>query len=101
MCRVTEHASRLEVKNIKPCLIHACFVQVWQAFTDIVADYTTVMNPNKIGVLPPATVDDQPSYAWWVASGFSDTRSGFTTNVGGIFLIDMTAEKWRKGNISV
>lgn len=72
--------------------------QIWQTSTDIVADHTTIISPNKVGILPPNTVQKQPYYLWWIASGYHDTRSVFTSNAGGIFLIDMGALQWSKSS---
>ncbi|XP_039254466.2 uncharacterized protein LOC120331449 [Styela clava] len=86
---------RSEIRRISELMNKLTVPEIWQSQTDIVADQTTVANPNKVGILPEGTVEKQPAYVWWVASGFYEAKSAFSSNVGGIFLINLATDKWR------
>ena len=61
-----------------------------------VTDYTTIQVPNSVGTLPPNTIDSQPEYVWWIASGRFGSGSDMATNAGGIYLINLAADTWGK-----
>jgi len=62
--------------------------------TYFVTHQKTLIYPNSVGLLPPKTLDKQPQYVWWVASGVFRSGSSFSSNEGGIYLIDMGKERW-------
>lgn len=62
----------------------------------IVTDQTTIKTPNSVGVLPPNSIDSQPPYVWWIATGLFEIGSGLSSNEGGIYLVDKSAASWGK-----
>ena len=59
-----------------------------------VVDHQSIKTPNSVGVLPPNSIDEQPPYVWWIATGLFDTGSSLSSNEGGIYLMSMTRETW-------
>lgn len=64
--------------------------------TKIVTDENILKYPNSVGVLPPKTIDKQPAYVWWIATGMFGKESSFLSNEGSIYLVDKTKEHWGK-----
>ncbi|XP_078495863.1 uncharacterized protein LOC100180157 [Ciona intestinalis] len=62
--------------------------------TKLIADTTSIQYPNNVGRLPSGSIEIQPGYVWWIASG--KLESDFSTNAfsGGIYLLDITARQW-------
>uniref|UniRef100_H2Z613 Uncharacterized protein n=1 Tax=Ciona savignyi TaxID=51511 RepID=H2Z613_CIOSA len=60
----------------------------------VVTDDSTLKYPNNAGTLPPNTIKNQQRYIWWVASGKSRPNLPGEIYNGGIYLIDMTAQRW-------
>uniref|UniRef100_F7AXU4 Uncharacterized protein n=2 Tax=Ciona intestinalis TaxID=7719 RepID=F7AXU4_CIOIN len=68
--------------------------EIMRSETKVIADATSIQYPNNVGRLPPGSIENQPGYVWWIASGKVEPDFSTNTFSGGIYMLDMTKNQW-------